>query len=365
MSAETSPTDRAARRTATGSAAVAVATGGGVAGTAKRNGLAPHVGPYLADYADFARGRPGTDSESIRQLRQSAIEHFAKHGFPSVTLEEWRFTNVETLEETEFRLADGDPSGVTADDVEPYLFDGAHHLVFVDGRYAPELSRLGDVPDGLTVGSLAHALAVAPDVVDEHIGRHADFAGQPFVALNTAFIADGGYVHVGRRVETILPVHFLHVSTESEPRTASYPRNLVIAEESAAVTVVETYVGWGEYFSCAVTEVFAGPNAVVDHYKVQEESTAAYHMAMLQLDQDRDSTFASHSVSSGGRLVRYDANAYLGAEGVSSTLNGLYLARGTQHVDNHMWVEHAKPHGYSHELYKGILEGKGRAVFTG
>ena len=114
-----------------------------------------------------------------------------------------------------------------------------------------------------------------------------------------------------------------------------------------------------------VTEVVAGANAVIDHYKLQRESTDAIHMATFQIHQERDSNVSSHSISWGGGLVRNDVNAVLDGEGCESTLNGLYMVEGEQQIDNHMRVDHAKPHCDSHELYKGILEGKARAVFNG
>jgi Fe-S cluster assembly protein SufD len=147
--------------------------------------------------------------------------------------------------------------------------------------------------------------------------------------------------------------------------TVSYPRNLIVAGEGSQVTVVETYAGEGAYFSCGVTELIAGPGAAVDHYKVQRESREAYHLATLQVYGERASVISSHSISLGGGLVRNDVNATLDGEGIDCILNGLYLADGRQLVDNHMRVEHAKPHCASHELYKGILDGKARTVFNG
>jgi Fe-S cluster assembly protein SufD len=378
-----------------------------VAGAApSADGHAPHVEPYLQDFERFIVTRSGTEPPQFTELRHRAIAVFARNGFPNVKLEEWRFTNVETLEETEFRLAQpaadaadaADASagrtettrateapsftvrGIAAQDVAPHLLPDAHNLVFIDGHYAPELSKLGDLPAGAIAISLATALASAPpaasapetapalQTVTARYGALADLEHQHFVALNTAFATDGGFVHIAPGTVVEPAIHLLFIATdapEGTPRRVSYPRNLVVAGEGARVTVVETYVGHGAYFTCGVTEIDVGRDAAVDHYRIQSESAEAFHMATLQLDQHDGSTFASHAISSGGHIARYDANAYLGGEGVHTTLNGLYLARGTQHIDNHMWVEHARPGGTSHELYKGILEGEASAVFTG
>ena len=140
----------------------------------------------------------------------------------------------------------------------------------------------------------------------------------------------------------------------------------MIVGADAHCTIVERYIGAGDgvYFTNAVTEIVAGDGAVVDHYKVQQETTRAFHVATLQATLGRSTTFASHSISLGGALVRNDANATL-SEGSEATLNGLYIVNGTQHVDNHTPIDHAKPHGTSHEMYKGILDGKAHAVFNG
>jgi Fe-S cluster assembly protein SufD len=146
--------------------------------------------------------------------------------------------------------------------------------------------------------------------------------------------------------------------------TVSHPRTLILVGEGAQCTIVETYKGTGTYFTNAVTEIVVGDRAVVDHYKVQQESIDAFHIATLQATLGRSAAFTSHSISLGGALVRNDVNATL-AEGSDATLNGLYIVNGTQHVDNHTMIDHTMPHGTSHELYKGILDGKAHAVFNG
>src|SRR5262249_35960865 len=158
----------------------------------------------------------------------------------------------------------------------------------------------------------------------------------------------------------------LFYSTTGEPAVA-HPRSLVVAGTSSQLTLVETYAGRdGEvYFTNAVTEVVAGENAVLDHYKVQRESRAAFHVATTQVRQARSSNFSSHFIGLGGGLVRNEVRALLDAEGCECTVNGLYVAGGRQHADNHTVIDHARPHCASHELYKGILDGHAHGVFNG
>ena len=159
------------------------------------------------------------------------------------------------------------------------------------------------------------------------------------------------------------PVHLLFVSAGH--RTMSNPRTLVVAGSRAEAHIIESYVGEGEYFTNAVTELALGEGAVIDHYKLQCESAAASHIATVQGFQERSSVFTSHSISLGGALVRNDINSTLNGPGCECTLNGLYIVGGEQHIDNHTALEHAMPHCASREYYRGILSGRATGVFNG
>jgi Fe-S cluster assembly protein SufD len=154
------------------------------------------------------------------------------------------------------------------------------------------------------------------------------------------------------------------IAAQSDLPVACHPRILIVVEADAQCTIVETYKGTGKYFTNAVTEIVAGAGAVVDHYKVQLESPDAFHIATMEASLGRSANFSSHSIALGGKLVRNDANATL-SEGTDATLNGLYIVNGNHHIDNHTEIDHAKPHGTSHELYKGILDDQAAAVFNG
>ncbi len=307
------------------------------------------------------------EPEALAAARRRARESLAAEGFPTRDQEAWRKTDVRPVSQSAFAPASG-PQPVAAAELRRHLFD-AVRLAFVDGHLAPDLCALDGLPDGVRLESLAASLGADPERVTAELGRHAAVDGHPFVALNTALFRDGAYVEVPRGTVLERPLHLLFVSTTAaagEPR-ASFPRNLVVAREASRFEVVETYVGAadGVYLTCPVTEVVVAPHAVVDHYKVQHESHAAFHLATLQLLQARASSFFSHSVSTGGAITRNDVNGVLDGEGCECTLNGLYLAEGEQLVDNHMRVDHVRPHCNSYELYKGILDGRSRAVFNG
>jgi Fe-S cluster assembly protein SufD len=287
----------------------------------------------------------------LQPLRDTAFARFAL-GFPTTHNEEWRFTNVAPIARTTFVPG---RQGVVA----PKFAKGPVQLVFANGHL---LSRPETLPKGLQAGGFADD----PAAVAHHLGKYASFADDAFVALNTAMIADGALIQVARGAVIEEPIEIFYLTTGTKQATALHPRTLVVVGADAHCTIVERYQGAGDgvYFNNAVTEIVAGDRAVVDHYKVQQETLSAFHIATLQVSLGRSTNFASHSISLGGTLVRNDANATL-SEGSEATLNGLYIVNGTQHIDNHTMIDHAMPHGTSHEMYKGILDGKAHAVFNG
>jgi Fe-S cluster assembly protein SufD len=266
---------------------------------------AEQTGAWLAEFTSQPKAEPW-----IQALRDSAFERFAKLGFPTTREEEWRFTNVAAIARANWKVGDG------------------------SGQPIPEAAR-------------------------QHLGKHAP--ENPFTALNTAFLDRIHLVEIPRGKVQADPVEIFYDALEGQ---ANHARALIVVGPHAHCTIIETYRGTGKYFTNAVTEIVAGDGAVIDHYKIQQESREAFHVATLQATLGRSANFSSHSISLGGSLVRNDAGATL-SEGTEATLNGLYIVNGTQHIDNHTVLDHAKPHGTSHEVYKGILDGRATAVFNG
>jgi Fe-S cluster assembly protein SufD len=316
----------------------------------------------------MAATRPQGGPRWLQDLRERAAGRFTALGIPTTRDEEWRFTPVSGLATIDFKPADP-LARVTPEHLESFLWGSApHRIVVLNGRFSKELSRVGGLPAGVRAGSLAAAingdLEVDREGVQRYYGQLADFQSRAFAALNTAQAEDGAFIQIpdGLVLEHALQVMF--VTTGTTPSIV-HPRLLIVAGDSSQAHVVETYVGDGVYFANGVTEVFAGENSVLDHYKVQEESIEAYHIASMHVHAARNATFSSHSFTLGGKVVRNDAIAILDGEGAECTLNGLYLADGERLVDNHTTIDHAKAHCPSHEIYKGILGGKARAVFNG
>ena len=316
--------------------------------------------------ADFARLEKEQSVPALARTRRKAIERFNKLGFPTLKNEEWRFTNLAPLTKVPFHLAgdDGDLPSRSALSSVPLAEEASCRLVFVNGRYSPEMSRPKQLAGGV-IGNLSKHLH--EEWVQEHLARYALFQDHAFTALNTAFFQDGAVLLLPRGLVVAEPIHLIYVSTVSGEPTVSHPRSLIVAGAGSQAAIVESYVGRDSevYLTNAVTEVVLEECAVIDHYKIQQESREGFHAATLQVQQGSQSRFTSFSIALGGALVRNEINAVLAAPGGECTLNGLYMATGQQLIDNHTVIDHAQPHCASHELYKGILAERARGVFSG
>ncbi len=326
---------------------------------------------YLAAFRDFQTQRAGRETPWSRKLRANALQGFNATGFPIVRDEEWKFTDVRPITERAFAPAPlHQLNGLASGGIEDFTLGDlqSNRLVFVNGHYTPELSQLQALPQGITLGSLAEHIAHGSELVQEHLARTAGTtAPSPFTELNTAFMQDGLFLHIPNGLVIEDPIHLLFLSKASASPVMTSPRNLILVGANSQVTLIEHYASTArdEYFTNAVTEIVAGRNAVVDHYKLQMESETAFHVSTMQVQQERDVRFASHLVDLGGRLVRNNSNAVMGGEGIECTLNGLFLIAGEQHVDNHTVMDHARPHCNSFEVYTGVLGGSARGVFNG
>jgi Fe-S cluster assembly protein SufD len=310
--------------------------------------------------------RPQGGPRWLDDLRSRGAARFIALGIPTVRDEDWRFTNAAPLNTIDFVPAQ--PISGTAARLERFAYtDAPLRLVIVNGRFDTTLSRTRGLPSGVHAESLAIALQDHADVVQRYFGQLADFTSRSFAALNTAFVQDGAFIHIPDGVVIDTPIHVVFVSGADGSKGMAHPRTLVVAGANSQACVIESYIGaTGEtYFTNAVSEIFVGDNAGVDHYKVQRESLDAFHVASLHVHTSRSSRFRSHSFALGGKFVRNDVLALLDGEGGDCTLNGLYLSDKDRLIDNHTTIDHAKPHNGSHEVYKGILGGTSRAVFNG
>ncbi len=333
--------------------------------------------PYTNAFEQIQRDLAGP--AAIADLRRVAFDQFSTHGLPTTSSEEWRFTNVRPIADTTFVPARS--VALTKEELASFSvtgsLDGWPTVVFVNGHYDAALSSVGELPDGVVVESLANVFSSPSDslCIDQYLGKGADIRSDSsaFTALNTALFWDGVFVHVAANVVVDRPIQMLFVTTSKSTDSdvmeppMTHPRILIATGENSQIRLVETYAGETDtpYLTNVVTEVIGGENAAIDHYKLVREASAAYHIGHMHLRLNRSANFSSHAITLGGNIVRNDIVAVLDGEGVSCTLNGLYIANGQRLVDNHTTIHHAKPHCESYELYKGILDDQAHAVFNG
>ena len=346
--------------------------------------VAGSVDGYRADFE-----RQAAAPKWLAELRADAFARFEALGFPTTKNEDWHFTSVTALRERNFPLAslDGGASGTSNANRrgasrrrEDALKDGGvrvadlkrfgfgeqtwHTLAFVNGVYSAPLSSSANLPDGVRVLSLADAIDSGAVTGDGRLGRIAAFEDHTFTALNTAFIRDGAFIELQKDAVIDQPIHLLFIS---EGEGVSHPRNLIVAGRHSRATIVESYVSLRDsaYFTNAVTEIALGEGAHLDHYKIQRESESAFHVGTVQVRQARNSQLHSFSFAVGGALARTNIYTSLDGDASTCTLNGLYLTDGVQHIDNQTSIEHIAPNCPSHEVYKGVLDGRSHGVFNG
>ena len=316
---------------------------------------------YLAAFAEVERNRRKAPAW-LTNLRANAMAQFEQLGFPTTRNEEWKYTNVAPLLKHEFRQIATLPRTVASLDNFTYPESRHSQLVFVNGVFAKELSNLSAIPAGVTISNFA---AADQKLLSQYLATQIDYHNNAFSALNTAFAEDGAFILIPRGKVVEAPIHLLFLATETN--FVSHPRALVVAEEGAIATIIESYLATSDevYFTNAVTEVITKPDANLRHYRLQAESTKAFHIATTNVQQESKSTYESYAIALGGEIARHDLNVKLDGEHIESTIDGLYVGTGKQHLDNHTTMDHAHPHCNSYQLYKGILDEKARAVFNG
>lgn len=285
----------------------------------------------------------------LQPLREAAFARFVERGLPNNKDEEWKYTSLAPLAQMRFdaRPDESPIDRLVSPDLLPDL--GGIRLVFVDGRYQSRLSAPGPV----FIGSMARR----PDLLARGFGE-----SDSLTALNTAFLEDGAFIEVPPGVILEQPIH-LHFLAQK----LAQPRNLIVLGANSQASVIETWAGLGDGASLtnAISEIVLGDGARLDHYKLQEEGAGAFHLALAQVRLGRGSLFHSHSFALGAALARSEVRALFAAEGSECALNGLYVAAGKQHLDNRTLIDHRSPRCTSRELYKGVLDGQSRGVFSG
>ena len=322
---------------------------------------------YREAFAEFEKTSPGRELPWLRKLRSEAFARFLEVGFPTSRDEDWRFTNLSPVSQSQFALARNGVGSVSSRQIERFQFPGAVQLVFVNGHFAPGLSSTPDLASGVELGSLATYLAARPELLETHLGRYLDTRRDPFCALNTAFLEDGACLRISKSAVLRKPVHLLFVTSGGRTPTITHPRNLLVAESGSQAAIIEDYVSLDKApgLCNSATELIADEGANISHYLVEREHEEAFNFSTLRIQQARNANVASHSILVGGALVRNNVHPVMAGEGAECLINGLFIGRGRQHMDNYMLVEHASPHCSSRQFYNGILDDSAHGVFHG
>ena len=326
----------------------------------------PSLEKVLRGFVEPFDRQGGGGVDWLAALRRAGLARFQELGLPTSGHEDWRFTPLAPLWRLPFAPAPGggevDPASLGS---LTFAAIQGPRLVFVDGWYAPGLSRVGPLPPGITVGSLAGRLEGDGEQLKPLLARQARTEENPFTVLNAAYFTDGGFIQAAPGAVMEEPVVLCFLSTL--PGAATQPRTVVLAGRDSRLTVLECYASLTDAgtFTNAMTDVVAEEGAQVEHLRFQDENGSTVHLGAVQGQFGASSQVSLHSFALGSRLARNSLRTHLGGAGLECILNGLYLTHGEQVVDHHMVVEHAQPHCASHEYFNGILDDRSRGVFHG
>ena len=322
-------------------------------------------------FLDHFAALPSEGPSFLGPMRRDAMSRFTAHGFPTTRNEDWHFTSPAPIVESSFEPMRPMAAAINRRALTPLLIGSRDWplLVFVNGRFTPSLSTTDTLPEGMRAMSLASALHEEPTLVERHLGRLASF-NEPafaFIALNTALMRDGAVVHVARDAQIADPLHLLFLTDAAADGGVTHPRNLIVVERNARLSVIEQYATLTDVRSLtnAVTEAVVEDGATLHHYRLQRDGHRAFHTGHVDTRLAKDAHYLSFAFASGAELSRTNVYATLGGDGCGATLNGLYMLAGKQHCDHQTRIEHAQPNCYSRELYKGILDGESHGVFNG
>ncbi|MEP6902014.1 MAG: Fe-S cluster assembly protein SufD [Actinomycetota bacterium] len=312
----------------------------------------------------FGKSLARENSAWLRDLREKAFAYFTENGFPTVKDEDWKYTNVNEAVSGEW-LVGNDKTELQKS--SEFVFEESKQsvLVFTNGVFDKSLSNLEALKDA-TVLSFSEAATDEKfgEIFKAKLGSLVDFEKNGFTALNTAFIGEGAFLWIPKNVKIEAPIQFLFLTDEGK---CSFPRVLVIAESFAEATIVETYIRANEakYLTNSVIEISLADEAKIKHSRVQRESHSAFHVGTSGAEMGRGSVYNATNITLGARLSRHDISVKFQNEGGEAFVDGLYLVGDDQHADTHSIIDHKLPNCVSHQTYKGIVDGKARAVFNG
>ncbi|MBC8402287.1 MAG: Fe-S cluster assembly protein SufD [Candidatus Marinimicrobia bacterium] len=308
----------------------------------------------------------GQANGPLSALRKNAFDSFSRIGFPNRKQEEWRSTNIDSVS-GDFTVASPAPGLDYFDNLDFKYLPDAARIVFVNGYYSAELSDLSKLPEGVKITSLTYLLKTDPALLARHLTKNSLSRPTIFEQLNQAFFNTGAWIEIAADQPEPVTVQLIYLTRPDNDRLTFQLRNLITVGENSQLDLIEQYIGLSNetYFTNVVTDVNIGDNALLRHSKIQNEAVNGNHISATRVYQSANSLVDSLVVSLGGTLIRNNLIVKLAGFCASTRLNGLYLGRKRQEIDNHTLIDHAYPNCSSSELYKGILDNDSHAVFNG
>ncbi|MGE5943018.1 MAG: Fe-S cluster assembly protein SufD [Flavobacteriales bacterium] len=307
------------------------------------------------------------DDAYLNDLRNDAIKTFEEKGFPSKKEEAWKYTSLNSILKEDYSIFPKQENSIEFSDVKKYFIHDidSYKIVFIDGKYSSHLSQT--THDGMDI-CLMSAAMFKPKyrlVIENYFNKAATKDSLP--SLNTAFSSEGAYIHIPKNKMVAKPIQIIHFSTGNESAVMLQPRNLIVVDENSHVQIIERHQSLTDnaVLTNSVTEIFANKRAIIDYYKIQNDTLNASLIDNTFINQKRESVASVHTFSFGGKLIRNNLNFYQNGERIDSTLKGITIIGEKQHVDHNTLVHHIEPNCESHQDYKGIFGENSTGVFNG
>lgn len=323
----------------------------------------------IASFIAFEE-RIDMNMDDIHDIRTEALKKFELKGFPTKKEEAWKYTSLNAILKNNFSIFPKGENIIDFKDVKKYFLNemDSYKIVFIDGIYSSFLSSTTHTHEGLDVCLMSAALTKSryKKIIDVYFNKTADL-GDSLTSLNTAFALEGAYIYVPKNKIVDKPVEIIHFSTKNETALLLQPRNLIVVGENAQIQIIERHQNLDNnpILTNSVTEISVEKRAILDYYKIQNDSLESNLIDSTYISQKQGSNASVHTFSFGGNITRNNLNFYHLGERIESTLKGVTIIEGKQHVDHYTLVKHSNPNCESHQNYKGIYNDKSTAVFNG
>lgn len=325
--------------------------------------------PYVEHFGSVKDKLPGAELPWLDAKRLAGIERFAEIGLPTIKTETWKYTRLPDLEEQGFRATTWEDGQVGVSGVPAFFndADSSIRLVYVNGIIRPELSRLENLPSGVSLEPIAQVLEKEPDFIKKHMSSEQLDYDQGLSALNMAMMESGTVFRVAKGVIVTDPIEIVYLNGSTDQPVFRHPRNLFVLEDGSQATLVKHHTGiaTGAYFNNAVTEISVGDGAILRHYTIQADCLEALHLSAVNVRVGRDATYENFNLAIGGRLSRTETRVRLEGRGAHCNLSGAYLMKAREHCDNTTIIDHLVPDTTAREVFKGVLNDEARGVFQG